>query len=87
MAGWNTCEHGFCSDCGYSGWEHDPVCDALPTPHSDECSACKAAQTVDAKKVLDRLEKDLQRLKESHEAFDKRAEKLAKELAQFREGR
>lgn len=28
MAGWHTCSHGWCSDCGYGGFEHHPECDA-----------------------------------------------------------
>ena len=40
MAGWNTCVHGFCSDCGFSGFEHDAYCDAEHIEHDAHCAEC-----------------------------------------------
>lgn len=43
MAGWQTCKHGVCFDCGYHGDEHHPFCDSsadYPKADEEPCAQC-----------------------------------------------
>lgn len=46
MAGYNTCSHGHCTDCGYAGFEHHPECDTRTFSTEETgtgCTECVAA--------------------------------------------
>lgn len=57
MAGYNTCKHGFCRDCGYWNGEHHPECDAGDTGGPHECPECAAAEKLQA--AVEKAEADL----------------------------
>ena len=77
MAGYNTCKHGFCRDCGYWNGEHHPECDAADTGGPHECPECsKEGAMNELQAACDKAKADLAKTEEYMSKFMALSNKL-----------